>query len=227
MLGTEAVVLGSPQGSVGWGGGLLGLEKWNPVHLRDLEDLLVLKKSTSWEIVISHVQIPPQSTSVSLSYITPPTHVLLLLTLLPLPFLQAPDSLHQTSPHPYPPPHFVHAPPASSILSPAKPCPHAQPWPLSSAPPLTDAGPPLLPLRALQRRSTHRQGVPQPLLWWPCDSPSLGDSRQMWAGQHCVAQGMFTCFTKLGCVPPHCNGPARRSWRNLKATCLVLHNAVS
>lgn len=144
MLGTEAVVLGSPQGSVGRGGGLLGLEKWNPVHLRDLEDLLVLKKSTSWEIVISHVQIPPQSTSVSLSYITPPTHVLLLLTLLPLPFLQTPDSLHQTSPHPYPPPRFVHALPASSILSPAKPCPHAQPWPLSSAPPLTDAGPPLL-----------------------------------------------------------------------------------
>lgn len=45
MLGTEAAVLGSPPGSEGGMGGsvLLGLEKWNPVLLWDLEGLLALK----------------------------------------------------------------------------------------------------------------------------------------------------------------------------------------
>lgn len=113
-LGTELAVLGFFSRRCGAGGGSWALRNGTQLNC-GIDRTFGPLKCTSWEIGISHVQILPQCTCVSV--------------LSPRPSVShfpQPLDFHMASPFP-PTPRFVQAPPASSLPYPEKPFLYTQP----------------------------------------------------------------------------------------------------
>lgn len=138
-------------------GRFLGLEKWNQVELLELEDLLPFMY-TSWEVCISHVQIPPPSTY--------PSHLLLTrdnsaIFCSPWIFTQPPPPLLMLLPVKS----FLSTQPQDPVWSP--PPPPRPAWASSCS--LSEG----IPAPPITHRRAHSPTFALPAI---CEIPTLGDN---------------------------------------------------